>query len=201
VGINDIGHFSTMLDAAKYLIDQADLAGAHFVQMSDPETGTILAGGGEKEDLSDAPFKVTNDGAVYATEFYKNGVPIGGGGGGSQHQYFTEEQVVGTWTDGSNVYEKSYQFTLASDSSYSIQTLDTIANMNNVWIKEGYGINTYSNAKYSSVIGLYNSNPTETDVAGYLSYNSNNELKFEYRCGQFMHGGTAHLTIRYTKTS
>ena len=83
VGINDIGHFSTMLDAAKYLIDQADLAGAHFVQMSDPETGTILVGGGEKEDLSDATFKVTNDGAVYATEFYKNGVPIGGGGGSS----------------------------------------------------------------------------------------------------------------------
>ena len=115
--------------------------------------------------------------------------------------YSENEQVVGTWTDGSIVYEKSYQFTLASASSYSIQTLDTIANINNMWIKEGYGIGTYNNVKYSSVIGLYNSNPTETDIAGYLSYDSNNELKFEYRCGSFMHGGTACLTIRYTKST
>ena len=137
----------------------------------------------------------------YITEEFQPIVDLIQESGGDSHTYSTTEQVVGKWIDGSDVYEKSYQFTLASDNSYHVQTLDTIVNINNVWIKEGYGINTDSNAKYSSVIGLYNSNPTETDVAGYLRYDSNNELKFEYRCGSFMHGGTAYLTIRYTKST
>ena len=38
-------------------------------------------------------------------------------GGGSTHNYSTTEQVVGTWIDGSNVYEK----TIASDDTYNQQ--------------------------------------------------------------------------------
>ena len=131
VGINDIGHFSTMLDAAKYLIDQADLAGAHFVQMSDPETGTILAGGGEKEDLSDATFKVTNDGAVYATEFYKNGVPIGDGGGSS----YSETTL---WSGSETPTTSGMDITLSSNiSDYDLLVIYTYDS------NYGYGGDTF----------------------------------------------------------
>lgn len=33
---------------------------------------------------------------------------IGSSGGGSSHNYSTTEQVVGTWVDGSPVYEKTF---------------------------------------------------------------------------------------------
>lgn len=41
-----------------------------------------------------------------------NIINIGGGAGaGSGHNYSTTEQVVGTWIDGSTLYEKTFVFT------------------------------------------------------------------------------------------
>lgn len=42
-----------------------------------------------------------------------------GGGGGSGHTYSTSEQIVGTWIDGSNVYEISVENTTVRDGSIS----------------------------------------------------------------------------------
>lgn len=47
----------------------------------------------------------------------------GGGGGGSQHHYSTEEQIVGTWVDGSTIYEKTY--TGNDVSSFEILTANS----------------------------------------------------------------------------
>lgn len=39
------------------------------------------------------------------------------GGGGSGHNYSTTEQVIGTWTDGKPLYERTFEGTTASSSS------------------------------------------------------------------------------------
>ena len=41
---------------------------------------------------------------------YLNGNKLQYGAGGGGHNYSTQEQVVGTWIDGSTVYEKTYIF-------------------------------------------------------------------------------------------
>lgn len=38
-------------------------------------------------------------------------------GGGASHNYSTTEQIVGTWIDGSILYEKSYTFTSPSNNT------------------------------------------------------------------------------------
>lgn len=80
------GSFDAMcLQMITDLMTRSQLNGMtdQFLSVMQPGSGTLIAGGGEETDLSDATFKVTSNGAVYATEFYKNGVPIGGGGGSS----------------------------------------------------------------------------------------------------------------------
>ena len=54
---------------------------------------------------------------------YLNGNKLQYGSGGSGHNYSTSEQVVGTWIDGSPVYEKTYHnssVTIASNSELVI---------------------------------------------------------------------------------
>ena len=51
----------------------------------------------------------------------------GGGGGDSKHHYSTEEQIVGTWLDGSPIYEKTYTGVLPTiiDGTFSNILIDT----------------------------------------------------------------------------
>lgn len=43
-----------------------------------------------------------------------------GGSGSSGHNYSTDEQVVGTWIDGSTIYEKTIARTFTSDEVYTV---------------------------------------------------------------------------------
>lgn len=49
--------------------------------------------------------------------------PSGGGGGGGSHTYSTTEQIVGTWIDGSDVWERTINIeeaTIHGDTSFTI---------------------------------------------------------------------------------
>ena len=48
------------------------------------------------------------------------GLNKSGGGGGNKHHYSTEEQIIGKWVDGSDVYEKTYISNITVTSSDTI---------------------------------------------------------------------------------
>lgn len=72
--------------------------------------------------------------------------PSGGGGGGS-HTYSTTEQIVGTWIDGSDVYEKTISISNVSLSSGSYETVDTITGLDTIISCNGYVVE--GNLKYT----------------------------------------------------
>ena len=66
-------------------------------------------GGGSStlSGLSDVTLSSPTNGQVLK---YDGSKWVNGAGGGSTHNYSTTEQVVGTWIDGSTLYEKTIQF-------------------------------------------------------------------------------------------
>lgn len=56
-------------------------------------------------------------------KIYLNNIEYAGGvgGGSSSHEYSTTEKVIGTWIDGSDVYEKTYVInSIGSGSTYAV---------------------------------------------------------------------------------
>lgn len=86
---------------------------------------------GHKYVKEDDTFSVTQNGVVpkpTAADITGNKVlqangqwvaQSGGGGGGSSHTYSTNEQVIGTWIDGTPVYEITVESTTTRDGSVS----------------------------------------------------------------------------------
>ena len=55
--------------------------------------------------------------------------------GEEYHKYSTEERIVGEWVDGSTLYERTYSYSISSETSQEIATLDS-----NIVVKEIKGI-------------------------------------------------------------
>lgn len=71
----------------------------------------------------------------------------GGGGGSSEITYSTTEHKVGTWIDGSDVYEKVISISNVSLSSGSYETVDTITGLDTIISCNGYVVE--GNLKYT----------------------------------------------------
>lgn len=108
--------------------------------------------------------------------------------------YSTDEQVVGTWVDGSTLYEKTINFGALPDSTEK-SVAHSISNVDKIWIYDGF-VFTSSNTFYglihtagTSETLLYNwdSNVDRTNVT-IATYSDRSAL-------------SAYITIRYTKTS
>lgn len=113
-----------------------------------------------------------------------------GGGEDSQHHYSTDEQVVGTWIDGSTLYEKTFEFTPSygtSWESYShgISSINTIISIHAIITTQGttYELPQYRNTNTWIVIGA---------TATTIDYINNwlNDI-----------GALITVTLRYTKTT
>lgn len=118
----------------------------------------------------------------------KNGVVYAGGGGGSySHEYSTTEKVVGTWIDGSNVYERTIYIPSISISGSTTLTVES-------------GFNDF----LISATGVYIS-PDEVTLymipEGRIRVfvNSSHELKLEAINSGSFNGGKGYLTIQYIK--
>ena len=123
------------------------------------------------------------------------GYKLVGGGSSSSHTYSTTEQKVGTWIDGSDVYEKSYQISLPSSYDAS-----------NAWIVEADGSFIESILSFEGTIktsgGLIMS--AGSNAPGWhftLHRNGNNQLVLQSGDGNELMNGTAYIVIRYTKVS
>lgn len=116
-------------------------------------------------------------------------------GSSSSHVYSTTEQKVGTWIDGSDVYEKSYQISLPSSYDAS-----------NAWIVEADGSFIEGILSFECTIktsgGLIMS--AGSNAPGWhftLHRNGNNQLVLQSGNGNELMNGTAYIIIRYTKVT
>lgn len=130
-----------------------------------------------------------------------NGRRAIGGGGSSMHNYSTDEQVVGTWIDGSILYEKT--ITIASLPSDTTAVEYTISNETiNLLSYEGIVIFPTGN---KASLPYTNISPTVETVENIKTTIINTQIndngKFWVRCGQDRSNCSAFVTLRYTKSS
>jgi len=132
----------------------------------------------------------------YITEGYQPIVDLisESSGGDSQHHYSTDEQVVGTWIDGSTLYEKTIKKQNISSASSSTVLIPSseLTGMNIIEIDGSY-VSRTSNSTYA--INAYINSDTIT--ATWLA---------EDNIYYWLYWGAtdtydAYITIRYTKTS
>lgn len=118
----------------------------------------------------------------------------GGGGGGSSHEYSETEHIVGTWIDGSTVYEKTISVGTITSPNTTVQhnisnfgmliDITGVCSMNggSVWQRLGQynssGLYSYFSDCSSSSFILY----VGSDIRTYYPYN-------------------CYVTMRYTKSS
>ena len=80
-------------------------------------------------------------------KIYYMGTEYGNTGGSSEITYSTTEHQVGTWIDGSDVYEKTISINNVSLSSGSYETVDTITGLDTIISCNGYVVE--GNLKYT----------------------------------------------------
>ena len=114
----------------------------------------------------------------------------GGGSGGSSASYSTTEQAVGTWIDGSSVYQKTYAFiNISLSSSWTDESLNI--DWAHIWIESGHmivGTDTFP-FPYPQEAGSYLTAAFDKS-AGTISIKSAKSRT-----------GDLYVTVRYVKTA
>ena len=118
--------------------------------------------------------------------------------------YSENEQIVGTWTNGSTLYERSYTIPQTS-SGYTVFDF-TGLNINeviNVYTHEGIAFApSTSEVPYGSapLCGYIQSYAGDLGFVGYVTHDANTGIyQFHYRVGSYLSGGTARVIVRYNK--
>lgn len=110
------------------------------------------------------------------------------GGGSSGHNYSTTEQVVGTWIDGSTIYEKTIVATNIRVNTSDWQNLEQISDIDKLISTEG------------TITILFNGQ--QTGIGQYFNVSVNSSGYVRFFCTAW-NNETADVvvTVRYTKTS
>lgn len=103
---------------------------------------------------------------------------------GEPHNYSTDEQIVGTWIDGSTVYEKT--FDLGSDISISNTELtETSIDATNI-------------SKLIQVTGMYSTGVT---IYPLMANIGNNKIRLQSDRNGNVGASVRYIILRYTKSS
>ena len=115
-----------------------------------------------------------------------------GGGGSSSHAYSTTEHKIGTWVDGSDLYERTINITTGSFTATQDMDISNYIDNTEV-VHESIGVfnYTYQGVNYSTPI-----NGRETEI---VYWNGVYKLRLNFGSGS-LDGMDAYITIRYTKT-
>lgn len=108
--------------------------------------------------------------------------------------YSTDEHVVGTWVDGSTLYEKTINFGALPDSSEK-SVAHNISNVDKIWISDGF-VFTSSNTFYGLVHTAGSSQNMQ--FAWDTNVNRTNVTMETYSDRSTL---SAYVIVRYTKTS
>lgn len=101
--------------------------------------------------------------------------------------YSTVETVIGTWIDGEPIYRKVINFT---NTSTNWETIDTIANMDEVVTLKGY---TYDSGNNKTVIPSYGTDSVQIYITSAGAVNK--------KATSYYQNKTGTLILEYTKTS
>lgn len=183
----------TSADRAKYL-------------KGDGTWDTPSGGGGSSTlaGLTDVNISSPTDGQILkynsTTQKWENANESGGGGGGSSsHTYSTTEQIVGTWIDGSDVWEKTINIEETTTHVNTPFTIDIETNVG-VLIEHSlmYRDSSFMNGRWNPLDGY--TNQINNDMYfNRLYLESNGTLKGYFAGSQGV--VTICGVIRYTKVS
>ena len=119
---------------------------------------------------------------------------LGSGGGGASHNYSTTEQVVGTWIDGSTLYERTIHWTGTCNANGGNAVLDNTLFRDDVnhfaIISASVQSNALENNLYSYTLG-----------GKALEYTINNQSGVLIENYSGFAVNYVDLTIQYTKVS
>lgn len=114
-----------------------------------------------------------------------------GGGGGSSHDYSTTEQVIGTWTDGKTLYERTINETCANSSADQ-----TIVNFTSERVRTYEGV--YFQNSSGDIIDAWWST---TNFWTWVITNSGIIVHRNTSDPTWQSNVNFHMVIRYTKTT
>lgn len=115
-----------------------------------------------------------------------------GGGGSPSHAYSTTEHKIGTWIDGSDLYERTINITAGSFSATQDMDISNYIDSTEA-VHESIGMfnYTYQGANYATPI-----NGRESEI---VYWNGAYKLRLNFGSGS-LDSMDAYITIRYTKT-
>jgi len=110
------------------------------------------------------------------------------------HHYSGTERVAGTWKDGKVLYEQT--ITISNITTGSTQTVSHGITFDKIFIAEGFTEYSISSDSYFGTISAYNTSADNEQFCVKIGDSS-----ISYNAGTNLSGGTAYLTVRYTKPS
>ena len=114
-----------------------------------------------------------------------------GEGGSNMHEYSTDEQIVGTWIDGSTVYEKTFYSPLpTSGGAQSVIIVHGISNLDKVIER-----------RISNVVAVGSSAGTDNSSQYYTSITSIDATNITYKTTIDGANRYVIIVLRYTKTA
>lgn len=130
-----------------------------------------------------------------------NWFPCSGGGSGStEHNYSTTEQAVGTWIDGSTIYEKTIHKSNSQSTFVDFEDIETIPNTNEMLSIEFIAKRELQNNEYLYYTGCGSVMPEYSNDYKISTRFYNSNLQY-YIAGYGTQITDLWITIRYTKTS
>lgn len=112
----------------------------------------------------------------------------------SENDYSTSEKVIGTWIDGSTLYQRTYTGTIPSSGSDVV-----LFSVSGMYIKDATGFCLWksgsSNYYKLPSRSVYNGNITD---CGLYVYNNNMQLYVQDQ-NSYIYGKSYYITVKYTK--
>lgn len=129
--------------------------------------------------------------AYPVTLFSIKGVKFGSGGGGSSVEYSTEEKEVGTWIDGSKLYQKTIHYTHNDEIEAGYTTIASLSNVDYIEFMNCSLYNPTDKRTYALPYA-YGSSTTA------LTYDNGN-IKLRVNSDTLNTNWDIVVTVRYTK--
>lgn len=134
-------------------------------------------------------------------KFYNKILPYMGGNYvfntlGTKDYYSTDEKIVGVWTDGKPLYQKTILYTGTINANSEVTIPSTISNIDNVVLIKGTSYRTLGNYTYYC-------NLSEAQSTGQLVnvFYEKSQNIFHINCTLTYPNTTFQITIQYTKTT
>ena len=161
--------------------------GALFSALVDETNITIRVGSDRSSMSADFTIRYTKTTDTAGSgSWTPQGVPT--------HHYSTDEQIIGTWIDGSTLYEKTIDFgalpntaNTAKNVPHNIANIDTIVDIKGIYKTQA---GTYGNLPFV--------HPTNLNTTTVATVNNTN---ISITTGQDRSSWTAIVILQYTKTS